>query len=66
MSRCVSCGLQLTGDTALCPHHPRAYGDDWAVANRVMCDFFHRRKPLPRLTQSERDDERWEHTGDSA
>jgi hypothetical protein len=42
------------------------YGDDWAVANRIMCDFFHRKKLPPRLTQNERDDEFWAHTGEAA
>jgi hypothetical protein len=42
------------------------YGDDWAVANRIMCDFFHRKKVPPRLAQAERDDEFWAHTGEAA
>jgi hypothetical protein len=66
MSLCASCGLQLTGDAALCPHHHCVYGDDWAVANRIMCDFFHRGKLPPRLAQTERDDEFWAHTGEAA
>src|SRR5207247_5228590 len=66
MSLCASCGLQLSGDAALCPHHHCVYGDDWAVANRIMCDFFHRGKIPPRLTQMERDDEFWAHTGEAA
>jgi len=66
MSLCASCGLQLTGDAGLCPHHHCVYGDDWAVANRIMCDFFHRKKVPPRLSQNERDDEFWAHTGEAA
>jgi hypothetical protein len=66
MSLCASCGLQLTGDAGLCPHHHCVYGDDWAVANRIMCDFFHRKKVPPRLSQSERDDDFWAHTGEAA
>jgi len=66
MSLCASCGLQLSGDAALCPHHHCVYGDDWAIANRIMCDFFHRGKLPPRLTQSERDDDFWAHTGEAA
>jgi len=66
MSLCASCGLQLSGDASLCPHHHCVYGDDWAVANRIMCDFFHRGKIPPRLTQTERDDEFWAHTGEAA
>jgi hypothetical protein len=42
------------------------YGDDWAVANKIMCDFFHRKKLPPRLTQPERDDDFWAHTGEAA
>ena len=50
----------------MCPHHHCVYGDDWAVANRIMCDFFHRKKVPPRLVQTERDDEFWAHTGEAA
>jgi hypothetical protein len=42
------------------------YGDDWAVANRIMCDFFHRKKVPPRLAQNDRDDDFWAHTGEAA
>jgi len=66
MSLCASCGLQLSGDAGLCPHHHCVYGDDWAVANRIMCDFFHRRKVPPRLAQTDRDDDFWAHTGEAA
>jgi hypothetical protein len=66
MSLCASCGLQLSGDAGLCPHHHCVYGDDWAVANRIMCDFFHRGKVPSRLAQSDRDDDFWAHTGEAA
>jgi hypothetical protein len=66
MSLCASCGLQLAGDATLCPHHHCVYGDDWAVANRIMCDFFHRRKVPPRLAQHDRDDDFWAHTAEAA
>jgi hypothetical protein len=66
MSLCASCGLQLSGEAALCPHHHCVYGDDWAVANRIMCDFFHRKKVPPRLAQQERDDDFWAHTAEAA
>ena len=56
----------MTGDAGLCPHHHCVYGDDWAVANRIMCDFFHRGKVPSRLSHSERDDEFWAHTGEAA
>jgi hypothetical protein len=66
MSLCASCGLQLSGESALCPHHHCVYGDDWAVANRIMCDFFHRKKVPPRLAQQDRDDDFWAHTAEAA
>jgi hypothetical protein len=66
MSLCASCGLQLSGDAGLCPHHHCVYGYDWAVANRIMCDFFHRKKVPPRLVQTDRDDDFWAHTGEAA
>jgi hypothetical protein len=66
MSLCASCGLQLSGDASLCPHHHCVYGDDWAVANRIMCDFFHRRKVPPRLAAPDRDDDFWAHTAEAA
>jgi hypothetical protein len=66
MSLCASCGLQLTGGASLCPHHHCVYGDDWAAANRIMCDFFHRGKIPPRLPQGEREDDFWAHAGEAA
>ena len=66
MSLCASCGLQLSGEAALCPHHHCVYGDDWAVANRIMCDFFHRKKVPPRLAQHDRDDDFWAHSAEAA
>jgi hypothetical protein len=66
MSLCASCGLQLSGDAALCPHHHCVYGNDWAVANRIMCDFFHRRKVPPRLAQHDRADDFWSHPAEAA
>jgi hypothetical protein len=65
MSLCAACGLQLTGDGALCPHHHCVYGDDWAAANRIMCDFFHRGKVPPRLNRSDREDDFW-HASEAA
>ena len=66
MSLCSSCGLQLSGNAALCPHHHMIYGDGWAQANRIMCDFFHRGFVPSRLTQNERDDDFWSHTDEAA
>jgi hypothetical protein len=43
MSLCASCGLEIIDGFELCRHHvPLA--DDWAQSNRIMCDFFHRRR----------------------
>lgn len=42
MSRCVRCGLLLESDHLLCPWHPLEFVDNWATANRIQCDFFHR------------------------
>lgn len=57
MALCASCGLTtLSGDVALCPHHHAVYGDDWAIMNRIMCDFFHRGIEPPRLPKEDRDD----------
>lgn len=65
MSLCASCGYWLDGDAALCPHHHSVYGNDWSAANRIMCDFFHRRKVPPRLPQFEREGDFWRHAGEA-
>ena len=57
MSLCASCGLQLSDDSSLCPHHHCAYGTEWSVTNRIFCDFFHRGIVLPRLREEERRDD---------
>lgn len=59
MSLCAACGLELYSDTALCPHHVATAGEDWAAANRIYCDFFHRGKVSERLTEQERADDFW-------
>jgi hypothetical protein len=42
MPLCAQCA-QFTLDTAeICSHHEPGHGDDWAMANRLMCDFLHR------------------------
>lgn len=56
MSLCASCGLQLSGNAELCPHHHCVYGDNWAEINRIMCDFFHREIAPPRLSKEERNE----------
>jgi hypothetical protein len=57
MSLCVSCRTQLPGDERLCRHHDTPYDEEWAESNRIMCDFFHRKKLPPRLTPSQREDD---------
>jgi hypothetical protein len=53
MSLCPACGLHRL-ETELCPRHVYFHDEDWAVANRIMCDFFHRRVEPPRLVAAER------------
>ena len=36
------------------------------MANRIMCDFFHRKKLPPRLKKNERVDDFWAHTSEAA
>ena len=60
VSLCSQCGLGLSGTAELCPHHS-VFGDDWATSNRIMCDFFHRRKVLSRLSERDRADDFWAH-----
>ena len=43
MSFCASCGSSLSGGVVLCSHHHTGQPDDWAQANRLMCDFLHRK-----------------------
>jgi hypothetical protein len=57
MTLCAACGSQLAGDVELRPHHSCVYGDDWAAANRIMCDFFHRGTVPPRLPEDQRDED---------
>ena len=42
MSLCVLCGQPLLGRDDVCAYHLYGNGDDWATANRIMCDFLHR------------------------
>ncbi len=65
MSICASCGLNLSGDAGLCSHHHLVYGDDWALSNKIMCDFFHRGKIPRRLDRVNRDDDFWAHCGEA-
>ena len=53
MTRCAFCGIQLSGEESLCPHHHQASAwDSWATENRILCDFLHRGRippPVPYL-----------------
>jgi hypothetical protein len=51
---CISCGYVLHTPFQLCAHHGQAMPEDWAVANRIYCDFIHRGKIPARLPESER------------
>jgi hypothetical protein len=55
MSLCAICCVELVGDAGLCSHHLYLYDDAWAVANRGMCDFLHRKK-VPELIPSDQDE----------
>jgi hypothetical protein len=47
---CVYCGMAnggLDGANAMCRHHTLTLSSSWARANRIYCDFFHRRIVLP-------------------
>ena len=59
MSWCASCGVALSGTAALCRHHAVVYGQDWAVANRIICDLIHRGSFPQRLSEAERADDAW-------
>jgi hypothetical protein len=56
----------MVGNEELCIHHHTVYADDWAKANRILCDFFHRGKVPARLTPPEREDDFWGHIGDGS
>jgi hypothetical protein len=47
MSRCAQCAFPTNGPDDMCAHHVTGHADDWAMGNRVMCDFFHRRIVSP-------------------
>ena len=42
MSLCVQCGYPTSGAGDMCAHHVDSRADDWAMGNRIMCDFLHR------------------------
>lgn len=59
MSLCVACGLALAGDADFCPHHQTGYAEDWAAANRIMCDFVHRKWIPPNPPPNQHDIDMW-------
>jgi hypothetical protein len=54
MSLCVLCAQPTLGPGNIYDYHMYAHGDDWAAANRIMCDFLHRGVVPP--APCERDD----------
>lgn len=66
MPHCAACTLELDNDRGLCPHHDVRSADQWAASNKIWCDYFHRRIPIPRLTKAERDEEVWAYPGEAA
>jgi hypothetical protein len=56
MSLCALCGSTTTSPGDLCTYHQEATGD-WAVNNRLMCDFVHRGRIPPRLPPEQRVDD---------
>jgi hypothetical protein len=44
MAFCPVCGNPVARPGPMCGHHTATpYGDDWAIGNRIMRDFVHRR-----------------------
>lgn len=49
---CAACGSSLFGAEAergVCGHHHAVAVEGWAVANRVFCDWLHRRIEPPHV-----------------
>ena len=42
VSLCVLCRQPTLDSRSLCTYHHSGPVDDWAVGNRIMCDFLHR------------------------
>ena len=55
MTVCLQCGLSTLAAAEICSHHVYGDGDDWATANRIMCDFLHR--GVVAATPCERDED---------
>lgn len=54
---CALCGLGLSDSATqdICEWHPKASNDNWAQANKIWCDLFHRGVPIERLDTFEDD-----------
>jgi len=55
MPLCVPSAQSTLSTAEICCHHESGHGDDWATANRIMCDFLHRGVVAP--TQRKRDED---------
>jgi hypothetical protein len=54
MSVCIVCGQSNPDRDSFCSYHITPE-DNWATANRIICDFVHRAIVPRRLPASERD-----------
>ena len=54
MSLCIVCGQSNPDRESFCSFHITAE-EDWATANRIMCDFVHRAIEPRRLPACQRD-----------
>ena len=55
---CTQCGIQLPDNYEhgeICGHHASIESDNWAAANKIVCDGLHRGIWAARLSQQERD-----------
>jgi hypothetical protein len=57
VATCTLCRATVSSGTELCLYHLGTEANDWAATNRIMCDFFHRKKLPPRLAPEQRDEE---------
>lgn len=54
MPLCAQCGMQLANADEICTYHTTAQDTNWAVSNRNMCNFIHRKEVLPE-TENEKE-----------
>jgi hypothetical protein len=57
VATCTLCRAEVSSGAELCLYHLGTEANDWAATNRIMCDFFHRKKVPPRLAPAQRDEE---------